>query len=304
MEKFTVEKQNAGQRLDLLLKFKLPKYSRAAVKKMLNQGLVKVNGEVEYRPNYRCSEGDTLSVSTDETLERQVLDPYRKKIKILYKDEDLVVVNKPIGLKVHPVSKDDNQSLVNAMVYNLGKELNEYGVSLINRIDKRTSGIVLLALSPEGAWHYTKQFSQSKVKKYYLAVVKGNWPSKYGSEKIVAHNFLKYDHLEKRQYVDKLEGDFAHTEFELIDYLPEDGLTLVLAKPITGRTHQIRAQAAHLGFPILGDTKYGGEDAKRMFLHAYRIRIESVAGEEVDIEAPIPEDFHELGFSYGEEKSY
>lgn len=299
MEKIEVDKKQDGQRLDLVLKFNLPRYSRAALKKMLNQGLVKVNGEVEYKPNYKCLENDQIEVELDQQLERKQLDPYELKIKILYEDEHLVAVEKPYGLKVHPVSTNDNESLVNAMVYNMSDRLGEYGVSLINRIDKNTSGIVLLAKSPQGAWHYAKQFSKSQVKKYYLAVSKGNWLSKYGFEKVTSHNFLNYNHEEKRQYVDKLKGDFAHTFFELLEYLPEERLSLVMAKPVTGRTHQIRVQLAHLGFPITGDTKYGGEEAMRMFLHAYRIRIMSLAGDELSIESAIPSEFLKLGFKYG-----
>lgn len=299
MDIYKVEEGEAGKRLDLFLTFKLPQYSRSAIRKLLDQGKVNRGEEVEYRPNYKVKQDDVFFIKSDESLSRKHLSPYEKEIPILYEDEHVVAVNKPAGLKVHPVKESDTKSLLNAMYFNLEDRLTDYGVNLVNRIDKPTSGIVLLAKSAKGAWHYAKEFAEGRAKKDYLSVVKGNWLSKYGDQEIQQHNFLQYDHVLRKQKVDKEQGDFSHTSFLLLEYNPKTRYCLVLAKPLTGRTHQIRVQLAHIGFPIVGDKKYEGESFKGLCLHAYRLRISKVDGGELDIKAPIPDVFRELGFSYG-----
>lgn len=298
MAKFTVSAAEQGTRLDLYLTLKFPQYSRSAVRKLLDTGKVRRNSEIEFRPNYRVVADEQFELEGVAELERQALRPYEIDLEVVYQDEDLLVVNKPSGLKVHPTHHNERETLINALYFMLEQQgkLGVYGVNLINRIDKETSGLVLAALSPKGAWHYAKLFAESKVNKVYLAVVYGNWFNKHGDVKVKQSSFLRYNQQLRMQEIDRdqLRGEYAESDFQFIDFNSEHNLSLVRAQPLTGRTHQLRVQLAHMGFPIVGDTKYTGMQYSRLMLHALRVQLEQPNGEKLKIEASVPEDFTAL----------
>lgn len=301
MSNFKVDQKDAGKRLDLVLPMQLPQYSRSAVRKLLDQGKVQINGNVEYRPNYRVLVGEEVLVMDDADFERQSLPGYDFPVTIVYQDQDIVIVDKPVGLHVHPVATNDHKSLLNAMYSQLEGQLTEYGINLVNRIDKETSGLVVMAISPQGAWHYAKEFAQGRVQKQYAAVVSDKWLDKFGEENFRVTNFLSYDNIDRRQQIVRNGGEFAETEFVFdrnVDLQAGAGNWVMLkASPHTGRTHQIRVHLAGLGFPILGDTKYGGAEYSRLMLHAWKLRIRKPAteknseGEELRVEAKLPSEF-------------
>jgi 23S rRNA pseudouridine1911/1915/1917 synthase len=292
----TVEPKDQHKRLDLFLALAFPAYSRTQVRKLLDTGKVKRNGEVEYRPNYKVEIGDKFEVEGDSQLTRKQLKPVDIKVDIVYQNEDIVVANKPSGLKVHPTFVGDSDSLLNALTFQLQDKLTEFGVNLVNRIDKETSGLVVAAISPTGAWHYAKQFAEGQARKHYLAVVISGWEKKFGYEEVRISNFLRYDPRHKMQSIVKDGGEFAETSFQLIQTDPSAKFSLISAFPKTGRTHQIRVHLAHIGFPIIGDIKYGGKDDKRLYLHAYELDLQNPRGENLHLQAGIPAEFTQLGF--------
>lgn len=298
-----VDSSSAGQRLDLWLSSQFPQYSRSAVRKLLDAGKVQINGAVEYRPNYRVQIEDNIEVVDVDELKRQALPAvdFGQLIDIIYQDQDIIVVNKPEGIKVHPTTQYDKDSLLNFLYHQLQGQLSEFGINLVNRIDRETSGLVVCAVSAQGAHHYGNLFANSKAKKKYLAAVNGNWLARHGIEPITDSLFLKYNHLEKRQDVDKQHslGEYAQTTFRFLDYSSSIKASLVEAQPVTGRTHQIRVHLESLGFPILGDSKYGGQPFERLMLHAHKLMMETPSGETLKLVAPAPATFksyfHELG---------
>lgn len=286
-----IESKDEGKRLDLVVSLYFPQYSRTNVRKLLDAGQIQIEGQVEYRPNLKVAAGQTLEVATDVELERKALPEYKFDLEIVYQDADLVVVNKPVGLKVHPTAGNDNQTLLNALYYNLKGKLTAYGVNLINRIDQDTSGLVLAAISPHGAWWYADKFARQQIQKYYLAVVDARFAHKFGFKWTEDSIFLSFDQLTRRQTVVG-QGEFAATRFMPVDTTRYAALLMV--KPITGRTHQIRAHLEHLGFPIWGDVKYGGKDYPRLMLHAYQLQVEGPDNVVKKFEAPIPKEFETI----------
>lgn len=294
MQEFTVAENNVGQRFDLYLTLSMPQYSRTNVRKLLDLGKVKVNGEVEYRPNYRVVLGDKVEVESELELTRQHLAGWNTPVEIVYQDADLLIVNKPIGMNVHPVGANDTNSLLNAVYFKLAGQLTEFGVNLVNRIDKDTSGLVVMALSPQGAWYYAQQFAKSQVKKEYLAVVSSRWNVRYGEELVRESGFMRYDFEERKQMMVQTRGEHAETHFKFLQDTNHSKWSIVYAFPITGRTHQIRAHLAHIQFPILGDTKYDGKEYKRLMLHAYSITIPKFGGGELTVKTDWPKEFDSI----------
>jgi len=294
---FTISSSDAGARLDLWLSQNLAKYSRSSVRKLLDGGLVNVNTKVEFRPNYRLREDDLIEVTHQDELIRKSLPGTKpeKPVEILYQDEHIVVVNKPRGIKVHPIALDDNDTLLNYLYHQLKKSLNDFGINLVNRIDKETSGIVVCAVSPQGAHYYGNLFATGNVKKRYLAAVHGNWLARKGYDALTDSIFLKYNYLKKVQTADLThsEGEYAQTTFKFLDYSPDLKASLLEVTPLTGRTHQIRVHLQELGFSILGDTKYEGREYERLMLHSYKLGMKGLNGEDFKFTASIPLKFTE-----------
>ncbi|MBL8014820.1 MAG: RluA family pseudouridine synthase [Candidatus Doudnabacteria bacterium] len=291
---FKVEKIHAGKRLDLYLTLMLPNYSRSNIRKLLDMGKVMRGEEVEYRPNYKVEEGDVFVVGSEEELQRKSLTPWDVDVEIVYKDKDLVLAYKPAGMNVHPTSIEDTESLINAVAFKLKDELTPFGVNLVNRIDKATSGLVALAISPEGAWHYAKQFAEGRANKTYLAVVSADWFEDYGEEEVHVANFIRYDVIRKRQVVVQTRGDHAETDFRWEKLTDDSNWGILTVHPRTGRTHQIRLHLESLGYPILGDDKYGGKEYPRLLLHAYALELAKLGGGKINVHTSWPKDLQKI----------
>lgn len=293
MQTFTVASTDKGTRLDLFLTLHLPSFSRTSVRKILDMGKVKIGDSVEYRPNYRIQGDEIIAIDVEGIqLERKKLPASDVRVPIVYQDEHIVVVDKPSGLKVHPTYSNDQKSLLNALYGQLEDQLGPYGINLVNRIDSDTSGLVVLAISPEGAWHYAKMFANAKVSKEYVCVVSSKWLSQPTEDEWVrVSNFIRYDAEERKQFVVQTRGVHSETWFKFLDFTDSEDYVQLIAKPVTGRTHQIRVHAAHLGYPILGDRKYDGNPAPRLMLHAYKLTLPKYGGGELTVSAPVPEEF-------------
>ncbi len=293
-EKVIVTKESEGQRLDLFLNFHTQNYTRSVVKKQINQGTVKVNGEVEFRANYKVREGDEIEFEFEiEDGAVKEITPENIDLDIVYENEDLIVVNKPVGMVVHPATSNWSGTLLNALYYRY-KELKDTGSNtrsgLIHRLDKDTSGLILVSKTNEGLWYYSRLFSERKIEKTYLTVVRGNFVQKVGGAEIEIDNYLGRNSNNRKKFskVPPSKGKRAITRIEFMQLLYLNGkeYSLLRVSPKTGRTHQIRVHLSSIGLPILGDKVYGkGNQYERLMLHAWKLKLTLRSGEEKEFEA-------------------
>ncbi|MBN1331593.1 RluA family pseudouridine synthase [Candidatus Dojkabacteria bacterium] len=306
-KEFQVEKELENKRLDLFLAFLMPDFTRSQIKKIIGENKVTVNERLEFKANYKVREGDKISLDYKEG--KSSLDNIEAediKLDIIYEDEDLIAVNKNEGMVVHPATGNFSGTLVNALLYKL-RNLKNVGpmhrAGLINRIDKATSGLVLVGKSNKALWFYSKQFAGRLVKKSYIALVPGDFGKALEHKKaITISNYLARNPVKRKKFskVAEGKGKLAKTNLSLISLSKDEKYSLVLAKPITGRTHQIRVHLASLGFPILGDEVYSGDKFSRLMLHSYKIKLQLLNGKTKMIIAPtkgtlknfLKENFH------------
>lgn len=289
MHSFLIDEGDAGQRLDHFLTARLPEFSRARLQSWVEDGRVRVNGESR-KASWKLRAGETVEV---EPAELKPLRAFAEDIplEILYEDESLLAINKPAGLVVHAGAGNESGTLVNALLHHfeslstLGGELRP---GIVHRLDKGTSGVMLVARTDAAHRNLSAQFAGRKVKKVYLALVMGHVKRDAGR----IDTAITRDPVNRTKMTARLEeGREAHTEYYVLERLPHHTLLRVLIG--TGRTHQIRVHLSQLGHPVAGDPLYGAPAApeNRPWLHAWRITFTSPAtGEEVTIEAPLPEE--------------
>ncbi|MBN1915568.1 RluA family pseudouridine synthase [Candidatus Dojkabacteria bacterium] len=296
--KFKVEKSVEGKRLDLYLTFYNNDWSRSFVKKQIEGNCVMINNTVEFKANYRVKKGDTIEI-TPKIFDHQVeVEPEDIGLDIVYEDDNLVIVNKPAGMTVHPATGNWQGTLLNALLGHYAS-LKDVGISfrsgLIHRLDKETSGLIMVAKTNEALWYYSKLFSEQKVEKKYYAIVTGDISSLFaGRNELVVRNFLGRNPKARKKFaVVERGGKLAETVFRSLRIFGEDRkYSLVEASPKTGRTHQIRVHLSSLGFPIAGDVVYGGERAPRLMLHSSSLTLpflrDAKAGRKKTIDIGIP----------------
>jgi 23S rRNA pseudouridine1911/1915/1917 synthase len=302
-----VEPADAGSRLDQFLAQKLD-FSRARLQRWLKTGLVLVNGRAR-PPSYKVRAGDAISVEVPPP-EPSPLVPEPLPLEIVYEDRDLLVVNKPPGLVTHPGAGHKTGTLLNALLHHC-PELQEIGdvsrPGLVHRLDKDTSGLLVVAKTDLAHRSLVNQFQKHEVKKKYLALVWGRLPEKQGR---IAREIGRHPQERHKMSVHARRGKEAVTYWRVIQEFPGP-LTLVELTIETGRTHQIRVHMTSLGHPVLGDATYGGGASrlkgappalsglrllvKRQMLHAWQLRfIYPRSGEEVGWEAALPGDFQKV----------
>ncbi|MDD2901797.1 MAG: RluA family pseudouridine synthase [Syntrophales bacterium] len=299
-----VEPAAAGSRLDHLLARQLD-FSRARLQRWLKAGLVLVNGQAR-PPSYKVRSGDAISVAVPEPAPSHLL-PESLPLKIVYEDRDLLVVNKPPGLVTHPGAGHRTGTLLNALLHHC-PDLEEIGdisrPGLVHRLDKDTSGLLVVAKTDLAHRSLISQFQKHAVKKKYLALVWGRLPQKEGR---IAREIGRHPTERQKMSVHARRGKEAVTLWRVLKEFPGP-LTLVEFIIETGRTHQIRVHMTAEGHPILGDATYGGGASrlksappalsglktlvKRQMLHAWQLRFTHPrSGEEVGWEAALPGDF-------------
>ncbi len=293
---------NIGKRLDLFLALGIPKYSRSFLKNLINTDQVLVNGEICFYPQYRLQAGDKVEVDfseADAKVEAQsVIKPVKIALDVIYEDELVMVVNKAAGMTVHPGSGHWRDTLANAVKFYLqAKGEDFFGLEragLVHRLDKPTSGVIIIAKKPESLWFISQQFAQREVSKTYLALVKGKFP-----EKLTLRSALGRDPFNRQKFSSRGSTlKQAQTDVETLDTV--GNYSLVIAKPLTGRTHQIRVHLSEAGFPLVGDIKYKGELSTRLMLHSWKLKLKlTPEGLTKTFIAAIPSDFQELLASKG-----
>lgn len=284
---FGVTAREAGKRLDHYLQEQLPEYSRSRLQNWIKDGLVLVNG-VAAKASLTLRGGENVDVSTAE-LPPLNATPEDLPLEILYQDDAVIAVNKPAGVVVHAGSGNHAGTLVNRLVHHfasLSKIGGDERPGIVHRLDKGTSGVLLVARTDAAHQALAAQFSGRTVEKTYLALVHGNVRADSGR----ISTPIERDSLRRIRMTTKSgAGRSALTEYRVRQRFEK--FTFLEVRIHTGRTHQIRVHLASIGHPVAGDRLYGGQAAQRIFLHAWRIVFTSPAtSERVTVEAPLPAD--------------
>jgi 23S rRNA pseudouridine1911/1915/1917 synthase len=300
-DSIAVEISLPGERLDAYLREKFPNVSRGTLQKLIDTGDIRVNGR-EVKPTYSPRAGDLISVVWPEPKKLE-LAPEEIPLNILYEDSDLLVLNKPPDLVVHPGAGNYEHTLVNALLHHCEGQLS--GIAgyarpgIVHRLDKDTSGCLVIAKNDVAHLGLSDQFRNRTVEKIYHAILCGELPKSAGEilVPIVRHP----SHRRIMTVADPGKGREARTSFRVLERLRN--ATLVQVVLHTGRTHQIRVHFKHLGFPLVGDRVYGGAQnarlktqtnytAGRQMLHSYSLTFEHPrTGKKISTIAPWPEDF-------------
>ena len=257
-------------RLDLLLVDKYKSYNRSSLQKFIESGFVKVDGEIVTKSNAKFTDDVKLELNVPETLKNSDLIP-----ETIYEDENVIVMNKPAGL----LSMKKGE-------YCPEKTLEDYGL-LVHRLDRDTSGVVILAKNPDAQTFLRKQFQDRRAHKTYYAVVEGHPKLDEANIDLPIARDLK----RPTTFRVDANGKPAQTYYKVIK--KSDGRALIELRPTTGRTHQLRVHLSHLGCPIVGDAVYGNK-ASRLFLHAYSLEITLPGGERRTFIAELPKEFENV----------
>ena len=297
METLTVRvEEEVGVRIDKFLAEYRPDLSRAYIQKLIKTNCVLINNAV-IKTNYRLAAGDIVSLSVPELVEAEIL-PEDIPLDILYEDEDIIVINKPKGMVVHPAPGHYSGTLVNALMYYCKDDLSGInGVmrpGIIHRIDKDTTGSVLVCKNDFAHRILAKQFKEHSLDRVYHAIVKGNLKDDVGT---IETTIGRHPRERKKMSTNVPNGRNAITHYKILKRF--DKYTYVACSLETGRTHQIRVHMASIGHPILGDTVYGSEkqpyQTAGQVLHAKKLGIKHPRTEEyLEIDAPLPEYFTSL----------
>jgi 23S rRNA pseudouridine1911/1915/1917 synthase len=297
----TVEISTPGERLDVYLRGRFPTVSRGTLQKLIDTGDVRVNGR-DVKPTYSPKSGDVISLRWPEP-KRLELEPEAIPLNILYEDTDLLVLNKPPGLVVHPGAGNYEHTLVNALLHHCEGQLS--GIAgyarpgIVHRLDKDTSGCLVIAKNDTAHLGLSDQFRGRSVEKIYHAILCGDLPQTSGE--IRASIARHPSHRRTMTVTETGKGREARTSFRILERLR--CATLVQVVLHTGRTHQIRVHFQHLGFPLAGDRIYGGKqnvrlklqtnyDAPRQMLHSYSLSFKHPrTNEQISATAPWPDDF-------------
>ncbi len=288
-----VPQESSRLRLDQFLARELTKFSRSRIQTLIRNQNVTLNGSPA-RPRDLVRAGDRIQVNEPPPEKLDNL-PEAIPLDVLYEDDELIVINKPAGLVVHPGAGQREHTLVNALLHHFPKLSGIGGKErpgIVHRLDKETSGCLVVAKTDEAHRHLSAQFADRRVEKVYLALVAGKLRRNAGTieEKIGRHRVHR-----QRMSVASQRGRAAKTEYRVLSSSAE--MSLVECKLHSGRTHQIRVHLHHLGHPVLGDKIYGGKFARpfpRQMLHAWRLAFEHPrTGEWKKFEAPPPDDFQD-----------
>ncbi|MRJ10921.1 RluA family pseudouridine synthase [Ornithobacterium rhinotracheale] len=313
--KFTADKGQQPLRVDKFLMNFIENATRNKIQQAAKAGNILVNDEA-VKQNYRVKAGDEVKVVLSYPPRENVVIPQNIPVDIVYEDESVIVVNKSPGMVVHPGHGNYSGTLVNALKYHfdnlpsLTAELERPG--LVHRIDKDTSGLLVIAKTEYAMDHLAKQFFNRTTRRLYTAIVWGNIEEDKGT--IVGHiGRNPNNRMQMAVFEDGSQGKHAVTHFKVLERLGY--ITVVQCKLETGRTHQIRAHMKHIGHTLFNDERYGGDEilkgttftkykqfvqncfqvCPRQALHAQTLGFEHpVTGEQLDFESPVPEDMTQL----------
>jgi len=278
----------SGVRLDKFISGQVPDLSRTQVQKLIEDGWVTVDGNLE-KASYKLGTGDTVLVKMPPPTPSH-LTPENIPVPILYEDEDILVVDKPANLTVHPAPGHQSHTLVHAILSHLAAVSDSIQrPGIVHRLDKDTSGVMVIARNSKAHENLATQFKQHAVLKVYLTLVRGHLTPEEG----VIEAAIGRDSSDRKKMAvaGDNRGRRALTRYKVIRYL--GSYTLLEVMPQTGRTHQIRVHLAAIGYPVVGDATYGVKSSliHRQFLHAHKLGFTlPTTGKYIEFTSPLPED--------------
>ena len=293
---FAAEKEDVGTRIDVFLAENMEDLSRSGVQKLIDEGMITLNGG-KTKANYKLREKDVIDVTVPEVKEVEIL-PEDIPLDILYEDEDVIVVNKPQGMVVHPAPGHTSGTLVNALMFHCGDDLSgingEKRPGIVHRIDKDTSGVLMIAKNDMAHQSLAAQLAEHSITRKYNAVVYNGFNEDEGT---VDQPIGRNPQDRKKMAVTQKHSRHAVTHYRVIERMEK--FTLIEAQLETGRTHQIRVHMTYIGHPLLGDPVYGPKkqpiNLEGQALHARVLGfIHPRTGEYMEFEAPLPPHFEAL----------
>jgi len=303
LDQLTVEFTLPLVRLDTFLREKFPAASRGALQRLIEEGHIRVNGS-QVKATHHPHIGELIEIHWPEA-KPAAAQPENLPLDILFEDSSLLVVNKPAGMVVHPSAGNEEHTLVNALLFHCQGSLSGIGgvarPGIVHRLDKETSGCLVVAKNDETHIALSQQFAERHVRKIYQAIVCGELARETGE--IRAAIARHPSHRKRMAAADDDDGRAAHTSYTLVERL--NAATLVDVQIHTGRTHQIRVHFQHIGHPVVGDDTYGARPnarlkeltnyaAPRVLLHARDLSFEHPGIKKtVHFSAPVPRDFKE-----------
>lgn len=298
--RFNVEETIKKNRLDRFLFERVTTVSKMYLRNLIDCGACSINGKIE-PAGHHLRKDDLVEIKLDSAA-ITAMKPEPLPLEIVFEDEDIIVVDKPAEMLVHPTLGQKSGTLLNALAYYLNREIldstdeslkqkNQTTFTrpgLIHRLDKRTSGLMVVAKTPSALSFLSNHFQRKLVKKRYLALVKGNFRDDWGT----VNEPIGRDDDEKKWRV-KTDGKSAETNFKVLEKFYDK--TLLELEPITGRTNQLRIHCAYIGHPIIGDDKYGGMEYTRLCLHAAKLSFyHPRTSIRTEFESKIPDEFRPL----------
>ena len=289
------EIKSNGIRLDKAIADIDPDISRMTVQKLIEEEKVFVNGKKE-KASYKVKEGDKISLEIEGPKESK-LKPEEIPLDVIYEDNDIIIINKAKGMVVHPGNGNPDGTLANAIMARCKESLSGIGgeirPGIVHRIDKDTSGIIIVAKNDKAHLNISEQIKEHKTTKTYLALVRGRVKE---NEATIDMPIARSKKDRKKMAVDK-DGKKAVTHFKVLKRYPENTLLELVIE--TGRTHQIRVHLSEIGYPIVGDYTYSNGKNKfgveGQMLHAYKIKFKHPAtNEEVEFKAELPKYFKDI----------
>jgi 23S rRNA pseudouridine1911/1915/1917 synthase len=281
----------SGIRLDKFVGEKCPELSRTHAQQLITGGFITVNGR-EAKSSLKLNTGDKVDVTIPPEPTSHLV-PESIPLHIIYEDSDLLVIDKPAGLAVHPAPGHPAHTLANAILGylpGLAQDADSLRPGIVHRLDKDTSGLILVAKNRLAQANLSEQFKSRTVSKAYLVLVKG----KLAPERGIIEAAIGRDPRNRQRMAVVSKGREARTEYRVVKYI--GSYSLLEIKPETGRTHQIRVHLAAIGFPVVGDTTYGFKSPhlSRQFLHASKIGFHLPStGQYVEFTSPLPPDLEQ-----------
>ena len=305
----TVDESASGKRLDAALALLLPEFSRSRLQKWLKDGLVSYNGAVELSPRRIVYTHDVLNVQPQPSDEMKAYTPQDVPLDVLYEDDDILIINKPAGLVVHPGSGNWDNTLLNGLLFAYPEIGQVPRAGIVHRLDKETSGLMVVAKTVQAQTDLVRQLQARTVKRRYLAIVQGELDAFGTIDAGIGRN--PQDRLKMAVLVGQ-SGKPARTYYQSLGFWQylQKPYSIVVCQLETGRTHQIRVHMQHAGYPLVGDPLYGekrgarssilkgaaGElDFKRQALHAYQLGlVHPRTGEYMSWQCPLADDMVDL----------
>lgn len=297
MRKIIVSKEENNNRIDMYLSKKYEDISRVAIQRLIEEEKILVNGR-KTKSSYKVKENDSITIEEEKPKEI-ALKAQDIPVEVIYEDEDIIVVNKPKGLVVHPANGNPDGTLVNAIMAICKDTLSGIGgeirPGIVHRIDKDTSGILVIAKNDKAHINLSEQIKKHEVKKVYIALVRGIVKENEATIKMPIGRSTK----DRKKMAVTEKGKEAITHFKVLKRYPEDNCTLLEVRIETGRTHQIRVHLAQIGYPIIGDTTYSSGKNKwgieGQCLHAKSLEFKHPITEKIMyLEAELPKYFKDI----------